>query len=141
MNETLFGDEGTTQPQQVALITQYERAGRTLDDLPYTEELTNLCARLGRPGDERGVLDELLRLRKAGKLPKSGMKGAGRVKIDAEHESTLAAMVVEAAGTMGKRDRLPHTRSFDDLLARFNTACALTLDAHDLWRVIARLAK
>lgn len=141
MSGSLFPDDGTNADHD-ALCAQYARCERTLDDLPYTPELTALCARLGRAGDERAVLDELLRLRKAGKLPaKPNAPKPGRVKLGAVHEEALRGMVEEAAGTMGKRDRLPHTRTFDDLLARFNAQRGLSLDAHDLWRVVARLAK
>ncbi|MEM1423140.1 MAG: hypothetical protein AAGH64_03960 [Planctomycetota bacterium] len=141
MSGTLFPDDRPADSDHRALCAQYVRCGRTLDDLPYTDELAELCAHLGRSGDERGVLDELLRIRKRGDLPKTGAKAPGRTTIDAEHLPVLTRMVEEAAGSMGKRDRLPHTPEFDGLLARFNAECGLAMSAHDLWRVVARLAK
>lgn len=141
MNESLFPDEPAIDPNHTALIAQYTRVARPLDDLPYTPDLSAMCAQLGRPGDERTVLDTLLRLRKGGKLPKSGARSEGRVKLDAEQEAVLTELVIATAGSMGKRDRLPHTEVFDDLLARFNAECGLSMSAHDLWRVVARLAK
>ena len=141
MNESLFPDQPAPDAHRAALVAQYERIGRPVDDLPYTPELREICARLGREGDERAVLDELMRIRKQGKLPTAREKPKGRVKLDAEQERVLSDMVVEAAGSMGKRDRLPHTPEFDVLLARFNASCGQSLDAHDLWRLVARLAK
>lgn len=141
MNESLFPDEAAPDAQRSALVAQYERIGRPVDDLPYTEALSAMCAHLARPGEERAVLDELLRIRKQGKLPQAKVRPKSRVKLDPEQERVLSEMIVESAGSMGGRDRLPHTGAFDDLLARFNAACGLQLDAHDLWRLVARLAK
>lgn len=141
MNGSLFPDDNAPSGEDAALIAQYERTGRTLDDLPYTSELSALCAQLGRSEEERAVLDRLLRIRKSGGLPKAGVRAEGRTKLDCEHESVLAELVVETAGSMGKRDRLPHTPAFETLVTRFNERCGLALSAHDLWRVVARLAK
>ena len=61
--------------------------------------------------------------------------------MGAEHERLLEQLVVEHAGTLGQRDRLPYTEAFDRLLESFNAGTGSSLNAHDLWRLIARLAK
>lgn len=136
----LFEGSLTLDAYVTALISAYERVGRTLDALPYTEDFERLCVLTG-VDDRREVLHSLQRLRKAGRLPRLGRAPDHPPRIDAEHESLLEALVVEHAGSLGQRDRLPYTEGFDRLLETFNTRTGSSLSAHDLWRLIARLAK
>ena len=59
------------------LIEVYKYVGRSLDDLPYTEEFEKLYAQVSS-GDESQmgrhvVWRRLLRLRKTGRLPRLGL--------------------------------------------------------------------
>jgi hypothetical protein len=42
---------------------------------------------------------------------------------------------------MGKRDRLPYTERFDELVDQFNKTLPRPLSPHLVWRAIATLAK
>lgn len=136
----LFEGSLTLDASVTALISAYERVGRTLDALPYTEDFERLCV-LSGVEDRREALHSLQRLRKAGRLPRLGRAPDHPPRIDAEHESLLEALVVEHAGSLGQRDRLPYTEGFDRLMETFNTRTGSSLSAHDLWRLIARMAK
>lgn len=137
---TLFAGSVTLDAYIAGLIGAYETVGRTLDALPYTEAFERLCE-LAKVDDRREALHSLQRLRKAGRLPRLGRAPDHPPRIDAEHEKLLEALVVEFAGTLGQRDRLPYTEGFDRLAERFNAQTGSSLGAHDLWRLIARLAK
>lgn len=143
--ERLFADTGSwSDAEDERLIHAYESAGRTLDDLPYTLEFEKLLAEAdaaarGRTGRE--VLSRLLNMRKAGRLPKLGRAPASPVRVDPEEEAKLSDMVVEAAGGLGQRDRLPYTDGFDRIVERFNAETGRSLSPHELWRLVARLAK
>jgi len=63
------------------------------------------------------------------------------VHLSYEAEQLLIGLVVEAAGSLGQRDRLPYTEAFDLLAGDFAGRTGLNLTRHDLWRLIARLAK
>ncbi|MEM1071502.1 MAG: hypothetical protein AAGB48_09420 [Planctomycetota bacterium] len=144
MSGTLFGPEPDRASADAALVRAYERAGRTLDDLPYTDAFESLIAemRTVEPhAEHRAVFHRLHNLRKAGKLPRLGRASSSPPKLDYEHEQLLIGLVTDAAGRMGQRDRLPFTEDFDRLAAAFNTTTGLQLSHHDLWRVIAKLAK
>ena len=75
------------------------------------------------------VIREIIKLRKQDKDERD------------EHETLLEALVIEHAGSLGQRDRLPYTEGFDRLAERFNAQTGSSLGARDLWRLIARLAK
>ncbi len=137
---SLFGAGVLTKDADAALIAAYERAGRTLDALPYTREFDALLRELDCP-NARDTLHRLQTLRKSGRLPKLGRTTDRPPTIEPEQERLLTELVVAAAGTMGARDRLPHTPEFDALAERFNRETGLDLSHHDLWRVIAKLAK
>ena len=53
----------------------------------------------------------------------------------------LRQLVIDAAGSLGQRDQLPYTPGFDDLNAQFNAGTGRSLAPHDLWCLIAKLAK
>ncbi len=137
---SLFGAGVLTRDADAALIAAYERAGRTLDALPYTPAFEALLDELEHP-NPRDTLHRLQTLRKAGRLPRLGRTSDRPPSVEPEQERLLSDLVVEAAGTMGARDRLPHTPEFDALAERFNRETGLDLSHHDLWRVIAKLAK
>jgi cephalosporin-C deacetylase-like acetyl esterase len=142
----LFAADAPTDARDRAIVDAYAAAGRTLDALPYTPEFDRLCAAVrttvGAPHDEpRTLLHRLHTLRKAGRLPKLGAAADKPPRIDAAHEAVLVELVTELAGSLGQRDRLPHTPAFDDLAERFRARTGLDLARRDLWRIIARLAK
>lgn len=136
----LFAESVTLDAYIKALIDAYQQVGRTLDALPYTEAFERVC-QLAGVDDRREALHSLQRLRKAGRLPRLGRAPDHPPRIDPEHESLLESLVVEHAGSLGQRDRLPYTEGFDRVAERFNTQTGLDLNSHDLWRLIARLAK
>ena len=58
------------------LIDAYVRAGRFLDDLPYTAEFDKLVLGLGEPDNQESrhfIFRRLLNLRKMGRLPRLSM--------------------------------------------------------------------
>ncbi|GJM18892.1 MAG: hypothetical protein DHS20C14_11050 [Phycisphaeraceae bacterium] len=142
---TLFGAGALTPDADAALITAYERAGRTLDALPYTPEFEALLRDAGKASGvttaPRDALHRLHNLRKAGRLPRLGRATERPPTIEPEQETLLGGLVVDAVGSMGARDRLPHTPEFDAIVERFNLKTGLELSHHDLWRVVAKLAK
>jgi argininosuccinate lyase len=145
---SLFGAEeeaGATVSQfNQRLIESYVEVGRTLDDLPYTEEFLKVC-HLAGAGDagmsEQAIFRRLQNIRKAGKLPPIGRAPSKPPRISEAEEQWLRQAVEEAVGSLGQRDQLPFTPKFDALLQRFNQASGRALDPHDLWRVIAKIAK
>jgi hypothetical protein len=57
------------------LIAEYTKMGKSVDDLPYTEEFKKLVVQLGLPdtdANKHQVFWRLLRLRKMGRLPRVG---------------------------------------------------------------------
>ncbi len=130
-----------------ALIEAYRGAGRTLDDLPYTAEFDGLMRSVADAGGAgmkpRDVLHRLHTLRKAGKLPRLGRGGSGGVQtaLDADETAMLEEMVVDAVGSLGQRDRLPYTEAFERLCELLEARTGVARSAHDVWRLVARLAK
>ena len=140
----LFGDTGESSRGRgdEALIVAYQSTGRTLDDLPYTEEFARLYRSLPKgSGSEREVFHRLHNLRKAGKLPKLGKPATHPPRINPEEEESLRAQVVAAVGSLGQRDRLPYTPEMDALVEAFNARTGRALDRHSVWRLVAKLAK
>jgi len=131
------------------LISVYQKQGRTLDDLPYTDAFETLYASMyGEDGsaDEHmptraQVFHRLHNLRKAGKLPRMGRAQGERPRVTAQQEALLAAVVEEAVGALSKRDQLLYTPEFEQLCTRFNAEASLDLSRHDIWRLVAKLAK
>jgi len=126
-----------------ALIAAYLAGGRTLDDLPYTDEFESMFASLG--GGDAGrrweVLHRLQGLRKANKLPRLGRSASPSVKVTEREESLLSGLVCEAAGTLGQRDQLLYDPRFDAIAEKFNAQTGRSLTRHDLWRLVAKIAK
>jgi len=126
------------------LIGAYSRQNRTLDDLPYTPEFDRIYDAI--VGDEGGmskqaVFHRLHNLRKAGKLPKLGRAKSSPPHISSEHEALLAELVIHHVDRLSLRDQLPFTDGFDALVSTFNAQAAMNLSPHDVWRIVAKLAK
>jgi hypothetical protein len=138
-DDSLFGAEPSLDEADALLISVYQRAGRTLDDLPYTADFDGICHAVDMP--HRTVLHRLMNLRKAGKLPRMGRAPSLAVRLEAEEEQRLLGMVTDAVGSVGQRDQLPYTPAFDAIVQGFNSETGRSLEAHDVWRLIAKLAK
>ncbi|MEM9418267.1 MAG: hypothetical protein AAGA25_04310 [Planctomycetota bacterium] len=133
------------------LINVYQKQGRTLDDLPYTDEFETLYTSMYGPDGRDApnpaeqtrakVFHRLHNLRKAGKLPKLGRAKSSPPRIEPEQEQQLVAIVEEHIGQISKRDQLLYQPTFDEIVDTFNAATGLSLSPHDLWRIIAKLAK
>ena len=142
----LFGEAETeAEPNQdrEKLIEVYTQIGRTADDLPYTphfERLYSVYTRfLVEPlPDRNAVWIQLLRLRKAGKLPKLGVAASRPPKIERTDRDKLRDLLGD---DIGKRDRLPYTTRCDEIVAEFNKNFARAWSPHVVWRLIATLAK
>lgn len=142
--DSLFGDLQRQPPGgDDRLVATYVQVGRTLDDLPYTDEFETLVTLLGGEGPRarREVLHRLHNLRKANKLPRLGRATGSSIKVTEDEEALLVGLVVEQAGTLGQRDQLLYDARFDTLTERFNARTARSLSQHDLWRLVAKLAK
>lgn len=132
------------ETSETALIDAYVRAGRTLDDLPYTSQFESIFGALGGDGavrSRRDILHKLLNLRKAGRLPRLGPAPGKPTQISPDDELHLRSLVDHYAGSLGHRDRLAYTPEFDTLTERFNDETGHNLSPHDVWRLVARLAK
>ncbi len=142
---SLFG-AASPDAADAALVAAYRNAGVTLDALPYTDAFESLHRQLASALGEaaptrRDAFHRLHNLRKAGRLPRMGRTETSVPKISGEDEQLLTRLVVEAAGSLGARDRLVYAPEFDALVERFNAEAGHTLSNHDAWRLIARLAK
>ncbi len=140
---TLFGEGAGAATETASLIAAYEAAGRTLDDLPYTAEFDAFYESVTEGGSpsRHEVLHRLQALRKAGKLPRLGRAVSRPPAISDEDEAALAELVVGALGKLSLRDRLPYSPEFDAIVDGFNSAAGLALGPHDVWRLVAKLAK
>jgi len=127
------------------LISVYQKQGRTLDDLPYTDAFEAIYLAMYGDADDAptraSVFHRLHNLRKAGKLPRMGRALGERPRITPEQEAMLAGRVEAAVGALSKRDQLLYTPAFEALCTTFNAEAGLELSRHDIWRLIAKLAK
>jgi hypothetical protein len=139
----LFGEGATAQAADAALVEAYRATGVTLDALPYTAAFESLHAavRGAVAGDRAAVFHRLHNLRKAGRLPRLGAAATSPPRLDGDDEATLIALVEREVGRLSLRDRLVYAEAFDRVVESFNAACGLGLSHHDVWRVVARLAK
>ncbi|MEO1498859.1 MAG: hypothetical protein AAFV43_17105 [Planctomycetota bacterium] len=144
MSGSLFGNEPDPAQRDQAIVDAYAHAGRTLDDLPYTDEFETVMVLVHEThadATHRDVFHRLHNLRKAGKLIKLGRAASNPPRLDEEHDRLLIDLVTTEAGTLGQRDQLPYTEGFERVAAAFANRTGLQLSHHDLWRVIAKLAK
>lgn len=128
------------------VIDAYAEQGRTLDDLPYTQEFEAIYHVLtegeSQPAVSKAELfHRLHNIRKAGRLPRLGRAKGSITKIDADQERVLIELVEAAVGSLSKRDQLPYTPAFTELITDFNERASLNLEPHQVWRIIAKLAK
>lgn len=141
---TLFAGMEVKAPAKAdALIRAYVRVGRTADDLPYTPHFENLydeyATAYGETKPPRSeVWRHLLNLRKGGKLPKLGESRSPAPDISPEDRVKLRELL---GADIGKRDRLPYTKRFDQLVDEFNRTQSRPLSPHLVWRLVAMLAK
>ena len=141
---TLFA--GVTQRVAVkkdALIDAYTKIGRTADDLPDTPHFESLYASYAKhhgepPPTRQEVWRHLLNLRKAGKLPKMGDAKSRPPAVTDESRQLLRDMLGK---DIGKRDRLPYTERFDQIVNDFNATHRRRISPHLVWRLVATLAK
>jgi catechol 2,3-dioxygenase-like lactoylglutathione lyase family enzyme len=126
-----------------ALIEIYQKIGRTADDLPYTPLFESLyrdyASRHDEPKPTRyETWRHLLNLRKGGKLPKLGESRSKPPALPGESRARLRELL---ADDLGKRDRLPYTERFDEIVNTFNATEQRPLSPHIIWRHVATLAK
>ena len=137
------GVEPKIAPKKKVLAAIYKNIARTADDLPYTPHFESLYATYTRQlGDPRPTRQEvwrhLLNLRKAGDLPRLGDAKSKPPKLDKAEEQRLRDLLGDA---IGKRDRLPYSPRFDQLVTDFNRPLTKKLSPHLIWRIVAKLAK
>jgi hypothetical protein len=142
--DALFaGVEARVAPKKDVLARAYEEIGRTADDLPFTAQFEKLFTTYANAhGDPKPTRAEtwrhLLNLRKAGKLPKVGEARSVPPEVAPE---AIAKLKEVLGADIGKRDRLPYTDRFEQLVAQFNKVLPRPMSPHHVWRVIAKLAK
>ena len=137
---------GIEEPQRVderVLVDAYRRIGRTADDLPYTPDFEKLyfeCrSAAGCEGLTRGELwRQLLNMRKGGRLPRLGEARSRAPAVSEQDRQRLRQML---GNDIGKRDRLPYTDRFAQLVDEFNRTQRRPLSPHLVWRLVATLAK
>jgi catechol 2,3-dioxygenase-like lactoylglutathione lyase family enzyme len=140
----LFAGVATkVSPKNEVLAKLYAQMDRTADDLPYTPQFetiyTSYIAALPEPKPTREeTWRHLLNLRKAGKLAKLGEAKSTPPEVDDESRQRLREML---GADIGKRDRLPYTKRFDDVVNQFNETLPRRLSPHLVWRLVATLAK
>ncbi len=137
------GVEPRLAPNRELLARLYESLGRTADDLPYTPHFESLYLPYAQahpdPKPSRSeTWRHLLNLRKAGKLPKLGEAKSRPPSVTPEELSLLRSLL---GPELGKRDRLPYTPRFDEIVDTFNNALPRKLSPHLVWRLVATMAK
>jgi catechol 2,3-dioxygenase-like lactoylglutathione lyase family enzyme len=137
------GVEQKLPVKKEALATIYQNIGRTADDLPYTPHFETLYRSYAEQHGEskptrQEVWRHLLNLRKTGSLPKLG---AARSKPPAVTDDARAQLREMLGPDIGKRDRLPYTPRFDEIVNGFNQTQPRKLSPHLVWRLVATLAK
>lgn len=137
------GVDEKPQVDRELLIEEYVKIGRTADDLPYTPDFEKLHAIVssksrGQKPDRGEIWRVLLNLRKGKKLPKLGEARSRPPAVSEEDKAALRELVGDE---MGRRDRLPYTPRFDQIVDAFNKRQARPLSPHLVWRLVATLAK
>ena len=137
------GLEARNPAKREALCAIYEQIARTADDLPYTPHFEklylNYAASYADPKPTRAeVWRHLLNLRKGGKLPKLGEARSTPPPVSDEDRAKLRDML---GPDIGKRDRLPYTKRFDEIVDAFNKTQPRPVSPHLVWRLVATLAK
>jgi catechol 2,3-dioxygenase-like lactoylglutathione lyase family enzyme len=142
--DSLFpGMEVRATVKREELSNVYQQIGRTADDLPYTPHFEKLystyIAHYPEPRPTRAeVWRHLLNLRKGSKLPKLGEARSTPPVVSDEDRQKLRDML---GSDIGKRDRLPYTKRFDEIVDSFNLTQSRAISPHLVWRLVATLAK
>jgi hypothetical protein len=137
----LFGQPLRLDDDEALLLEAYVEANTTLDDLPYTPAFAALHAKVGAGRTQAEVFRKLHNLRKAGKLPRLGRASTPAVKVSEEEEALLQRAVLARVRTLGERDSLLFTPEFDAIVEQFGKESGRALSAHDVWRLLAKIAK
>ena len=137
------GVEPALRPKRDVLIGLYEKTGRTADDLPYTPHFESIykpyAQQYGQnPPTRQETWRHLLNIRKRGILPKLGEARSKPPEVTDEAARKLRDML---GSDIGKRDRLPYTKRFDEIVDEFNKSQPRPLSPHLVWRLVATLAK
>jgi catechol 2,3-dioxygenase-like lactoylglutathione lyase family enzyme len=137
------GIEPAARPKRDVLIALYEKTGRTADDLPYTPHFESIYKAYAEkygasPPTRQEAWRHLLNIRKRGILPKLGEARSRPPEVSDEAALQLRNMLGK---DIGKRDRLPYTKRFDQLVDEFNKTQPRPLSPHLVWRLVATLAK
>ena len=125
------------------LVRLYTKLARTADDLPYTPHFESLfepyAAAFDDPKPDRAeVWRHLLNLRKRAKLPKLGEARSPAPELPAESRAALRDLLGD---DIGKRERLPYTPRFEQIVEQFNATLPRKMSPHLVWRLVATLAK
>ncbi|HWB55230.1 MAG TPA: VOC family protein [Tepidisphaeraceae bacterium] len=126
------------------LVRLYTATGRTADDLPYTPHFESLyesyISEMPEPKPSRSeVWRHILNLRKKkGGLPKLGPARSQAPEITPEQRQRLLQLL---NSDLGRRDRLPYTKRFDEIVDQFNEGTPRPISPHLVWRLVATLAK
>ena len=137
------GVETRASVKRERLASAYLEIGRTADDLPYTPHFEKLygaySTQYPHPRPSRAeVWRHLLNLRKSGKLPRVGEARSLPPTVPEEDRQRLRQMLGD---DIGKRDRLPYSKRFDEIVEAFNRTQPRALSPHLIWRLVATLAK
>lgn len=141
---TLFsGVEVRVEVKRDALIAAYQKVGRTADDLPYTHHFESLYdaylkAFTSAKPTRQETWRHLLNTRKAGKLPKLGEARSQPPEADDVERAAVRDLLGDE---IGRRDRLPYTGKFDELVGLIQKATGKNWTPHQIWRLVAVLAK
>jgi hypothetical protein len=131
-------------PEDVRLVRAYEAIGRPTDDLPYSPDFDEFVARVRREGDTRSeheLMQRLLRLRKAARLPRATRPSRLVGEFPPDDVALAQDLLKKKIGIVASRDQLPYTQEFEDLWGEFLQTATRKLDRHDFWRLIARISK
>lgn len=140
----LFGTiESKHAIDSLRLIQLYQYLGRTADDLPYTTQFESLhdeyVSDFPEPKPTHGeVWRHLLTLRKSGRLPRLGHAKSSAPDVSEEDRELLVRLLGDS---IGQRDRLPYSEKFDQLCEAFNQGRRRVFSPHQVWRLVASLAK
>ena len=144
----LFADAPARQSTKAeVLIKVYTQINRTADDLPYTPHFETLyqtyCKAFDTPPTRQETWRHLLNLRKKkGNLPKVGEARSIPPPLEPEEKQRLLDLMHKILGpSIGKRDRLPYSKEFDELVDTFNKTQRRPISPHIVWRLVATMAK
>lgn len=126
------------------IVEAYLASGRTLDDLPFTDDFERIYDRVREKHpavDRHDLMHRLFNLRKAGRLPRVGSGQSSAPKVPDADEQLLVKFVVDEVGSLGRRDQLPYAPKFESIAMKFRVETGHQFDHHTLWRLISNLAK